>query len=93
MFRITPIRVLLLIVLASAVGAVAAVTVAKQQVAGKSEEDLRGYVDAKLSSRLSEEKLVQVQDTLVMVANRLSPDEADEGTAPADADAGGNGAK
>lgn len=71
----TPTRVVLLIVLAAAVGAAVAMTVARQRLAGVSEEEVRAYLDAKLASRLPEEQLAKVQDAAVKVTGRLVSEE------------------
>lgn len=73
--HITPTRVVLLIVVASAVGAVVALSVARQRMAGVSEEEIRAYLDAKLASRLPEEQLAKFQDAAVKVTGRLVPEE------------------
>ena len=73
--RVTPLRVFLLIFLASAIGAFVALAVARQRMAGVSEEEIRAYLDAKLASRLDEEQLAKVQDAAVKVTGRLVPEE------------------
>lgn len=73
--RITTTRVILLIVFASAVGAFVALAVARQRMAGVTEEEIRAYLDAKLADRLDEEQLAKVQDAAVKVTGRLVPEE------------------
>ena len=66
-----PSRLILLIIIAAAVGALVALRFAKIQMESMSDDELRAYVDAKLADRLTEEQLAQAQEALVMVAAKM----------------------
>jgi len=71
-------RTLILVVLAAGVGAVVALVVTqKKKFAGMSEDEIRGYLDQKLGSRMSEDQVKQIQDAVVSAVKGVSDAKAD----------------
>lgn len=70
-------RTLVLIMIAAGIGAIVAFVVTqKQKFSGMSEEEIREYLDLKLSGRMTDEQITQIQDAVVSAVKR-SPEVAD----------------
>ncbi len=77
MRKVFRLRTLILIMLAAGIGAVVALVVnQKQKFSGMSEEEIREYLDLKLSGRMSDEQVAQIQDAVISAVKR-SPEVAD----------------
>ncbi len=86
MRRLFSFKTLFLIALAAGVGAVVALVVTqKKKFAGMSEEEIRGYLDQKLGSRMSEDQVKQIQDAVVAAVKGVAEAKADAYGAVSDA--------
>jgi SOS response regulatory protein OraA/RecX len=66
MRRLFSLKTLVLILLAAGIGAVVALVVnQKKKFAGMSEDEIRSYLEMKLSNRMSDEQVAQIQDAVV----------------------------
>ena len=66
MRRLFSLKTLILVLLAAGIGAMVALVVnQKQKFAAMSELEIRAYLDQKLSSRMSEDQVAQIQDAVV----------------------------
>ncbi len=73
MRRLFSFKTLFLIALAAGVGAVVALVVTqKKKFAGMSEDEIRGYLNQKLGSRMSEDQVKQIQDAVVSAVKGVS---------------------
>jgi biopolymer transport protein ExbB/TolQ len=81
MRRLFSFKTLILVLLAAGIGAMVALIVnQKQKFAGMSEEEIRAYLDQKLSGKMSEEQVGQIQDAVVSAVKGVSQaaDKAEE---------------
>ena len=86
MRRLFSFKTLILILLAAGIGAMVALVVnQKQKFAGMSEEEIRAYLDQKLSGKMSEDQVGQIQDAVVSAVKGVSEavDDAEEALADA----------
>ncbi|MEA3502078.1 MAG: hypothetical protein U9R47_04830 [Actinomycetota bacterium] len=73
MRRLFSLKTLILVLIAAGIGAMVALVVnQKQKFAGMSEEEIRAYLDQKLSGKMSEDQVAQIQDAVLSAVKGVS---------------------
>ncbi len=63
-------KLLLIVIMASAVAAVVASAISKQKLSGMSDEEIREYLASKIGTKVGDEQLASIQDAVIAGVRR-----------------------